>query len=156
MVFSTYQSIATIHEAQKKHGTPAFDLIVCDEAHRTTGVTLAGADESHFVKVHDTAYIKAAKRLYMTATPRIYIDATKSKAKEADAELCSMDDESLYGLELHRLGFGEAVSARPADRLQGAWSWPSTKNSSARPFSKRWRQPARKRARPTTTISPTS
>jgi len=110
VVFSTYQSIATIHEAQKKHGAPAFDLIVCDEAHRTTGVTLAGADESHFVKVHDAAYIKAGKRLYMTATPRIYMDATKSKAKEAAAELCSMDDENLYGRELHRLGFGEAIS----------------------------------------------
>ena len=109
VVFSTYHSIAAIHEAQKKHGAPAFDLIVCDEAHRTTGVTLAGADESHFVKVHDAAYIQAAKRLYMTATPRIYMDATKSKAKEADAELCSMDDESLYGRELHRLGFGEAI-----------------------------------------------
>lgn len=110
VVFSTYQSIATIHEAQKKHGAPAFDLIVCDEAHRTTGVTLAGADESHFVKVHDAGYIKAGKRLYMTATPRIYMDATKSKAKEAAAELCSMDDEALYGRELHRLGFGEAIS----------------------------------------------
>lgn len=110
VVFSTYQSIATIHEAQKKHGAPAFNLIVCDEAHRTTGVTLAGADESHFVKVHDATYIKATKRLYMTATPRIYMDATKGKAKEADAELCSMDDESLYGRELHRLGFGEAIS----------------------------------------------
>jgi predicted helicase len=110
VVFSTYQSIATIHDAQKKHGASAFDLIVCDEAHRTTGVTLAGTDESHFVKVHDATYIHAAKRLYMTATPRIYMDATKSKAKEADAELCSMDDEALYGRELHRLGFGEAIS----------------------------------------------
>ena len=108
--FSTYQSIQVISEAQKQYGLPPFDIIVCDEAHRTTGVTLAGADESHFVKVHDAAYIKAAKRLYMTATPRIYMDATKSKAKEADAELCSMDDESLYGRELHRLGFGEAIS----------------------------------------------
>lgn len=110
VVFSTYQSIAVIHDAQKKYGVPAFDLIVCDEAHRTTGVTLAGSDESHFVKVHDAAYICAAKRLYMTATPRIYMDATKSKAKEAAAELCSMDDEILYGRELHRLGFGEAIS----------------------------------------------
>jgi len=110
VVFSTYQSIATVHEAQTLHGAPAFDLIVCDEAHRTTGVTLAGKDESHFVRVHDANYIKAEKRLYMTATPRIYMDATKSKAKEADAELCSMDDELLFGRELHRLGFGEAIS----------------------------------------------
>src|SRR5207342_3397699 len=79
-------------------------------AHRTTGVTLSGADESHFVKIHDANYIKAGKRLYMTATPRIYMDATKSKAKEADAELCSMDDDALFGHEFHRLGFGEAIS----------------------------------------------
>lgn len=110
VVFSTYQSIAAIHDAQKKHGAPDFDLIVCDEAHRTTGVTLAGDNESHFVKVHDATYIKADKRLYMTATPRIYMDATKSKAKEAAAELCSMDDEDLFGPEFHRLGFGEAIS----------------------------------------------
>jgi predicted helicase len=109
VVFSTYQSIATINDAQKKHGAPDFDLIVCDEAHRTTGVTLAGEDESHFVKVHDAGYIRAAKRLYMTATPRIYMDAAKSKAKEAAAELCSMDDENLFGPEFHRLGFGEAI-----------------------------------------------
>ncbi|MES2682690.1 MAG: type ISP restriction/modification enzyme [Pseudomonadota bacterium] len=109
VVFSTYQSIATIHEAQTLHGAPAFDLIICDEAHRTTGVTLAGNDESHFVKVHDAAYIQSGKRLYMTATPRIFMDAAKSSAKEADAELCSMDDEALYGRELHRLNFGEAI-----------------------------------------------
>lgn len=110
VVFSTYQSIGAIHEAQARHGTPAFDLIICDEAHRTTGVTLSTEDESHFVKVHDAAYIQSAKRLYMTATPRIYMDVTKTKAKEAAAELCSMDDEGLYGRELHRLGFGEAIS----------------------------------------------
>ena len=109
VVFSTYQSISAIHDAQK-HGAPDFDLIICDEAHRTTGVTLAGADESHFVKVHDGSYLRAGKRLYMTATPRIYMDAAKSKAKDSDAELCSMDDESKFGREFHRLGFGEAIS----------------------------------------------
>lgn len=109
VVFSTYQSIQAIHEAQKQ-GLPDFDLVICDEAHRTTGVTLASDDESHFVKVHDGGYIKARKRLYMTATPRIYADAAKSKAKEAEAELASMDDETLFGREFHRLGFGEAIS----------------------------------------------
>ena len=109
VVFSTYQSIDAVSKAQKA-GLPAFDLIICDEAHRTTGVTLAAGDESHFVKVHDPKFIKAAKRLYMTATPRLYGDEAKSKAKEADALLCSMDDESLFGPEFHRLGFGEAVS----------------------------------------------
>jgi predicted helicase len=108
VVFSTYQSIEAVATAQKK-GVPEFDLIICDEAHRTTGVTLDGDDESHFVRVHDQSFIKGKKRLYMTATPRIYADASKSQAKENDATLCSMDDESIYGKEFHRLGFSKAV-----------------------------------------------
>ncbi|MEC3894395.1 DEAD/DEAH box helicase [Nocardiopsis sp. LDBS1602] len=108
VVFSTYQSIQTIHEAQKA-GLADFDLVVCDEAHRTTGVTLAGTSESHFVKVHDNNYLRADLRLYMTATPRLFNEDTQSAAKAKDAVLCSMDDENLYGPEFHRLGFGEAV-----------------------------------------------
>ena len=91
-------------------GLPEFDLVICDEAHRTTGVTLAGEDESKFVRVHDQIFIQGTKRLYMTATPRIYDDASKAKADEGNAVLASMDDEELYGPEFHRLGFGEAVS----------------------------------------------
>ena len=110
VVFSTYQSIDVIHQAQQQ-GLGRFDLIVCDEAHRTTGATLVGQDESAFVKVHDDTYIGGTKRLYMTATPRIYDDASKAKAKdrEQDVLLASMDDETLYGPEFHRLDFGEAV-----------------------------------------------
>jgi len=108
VVFSTYQSIDAVAHAQKA-GLPEFDLIICDEAHRTTGVTLSGEDESHFVKVHDATFIRGKKRLYMTATPRIYGDEAKSKAKDAEAEVCSMDDPAVFGPELHRLGFGEAV-----------------------------------------------
>lgn len=107
VVFSTYQSIKVVAEAQQ--GRSAFDLIVCDEAHRTTGVTLAGTDESAFVRVHDDAYLQGARRLYMTATPRIYTDASRSKAGEANAVVASMDDAETYGPEFHRLGFGEAV-----------------------------------------------
>ncbi len=108
VVFSTYHSIDVIHQAHQA-GLPPFDLIICDEAHRTTGVTLAGDDESHFVKVHDNNYIQAAKRLYMTATPRLFRDDVKQAAQASDAVLCSMDDEDIYGPEFHRLGFGEAV-----------------------------------------------
>ena len=86
VIFSTYQSIDVVAEAQKL-GSPAFDLIICDEAHRTTGVTLAGQEESAFVKVHDDTYLHAAKRLYMTATPRLYDDSTKAKAGQANAVL---------------------------------------------------------------------
>ena len=112
VVFSTYQSIDVIAEAQTvllENGFNEFDLIICDEAHRTTGVTLANEDESAFTKVHDNEFIQAKKRLYMTATPRLYSDDAKSKAAEADAILCSMDDPGLYGEEIYRIGFGEAV-----------------------------------------------
>lgn len=109
IIFSTYQSIDVVSQAQKK-GIPKFDLVICDEAHRTTGATNADKDDSTFVRVHDNKNIKAEKRLYMTATPRIFGDAVKSKAREAGAELFSMDDETLYGPEFHRLGFGKAVS----------------------------------------------
>lgn len=115
VVFSTYQSIEVIAKAQKAYkqeiGDKAiFDLIVCDEAHRTTGVTLAKEDESAFVKVHNNDFIEAKKRLYMTATPRLYSDDSKSKAAQGDAILCSMDDERIYGGEIYRIGFGEAVN----------------------------------------------
>ncbi|GCL42078.1 DEAD/DEAH box helicase [Dolichospermum planctonicum] len=109
VIFSTYQSIQAISDAQKQ-GLPEFDLIICDEAHRTTGVTIAGEDESYFVRVHNQDFIQAKKRLYMTATPKIYSDDTKVQAQENDAFLCSMDDVDIYGQEFHRLSFGEAVS----------------------------------------------
>lgn len=114
VVFSTYQSIEVIAKAQKELAKSQpkyseFDLIICDEAHRTTGVSLAGEDESAFTKVHNNDFIKAKKRLYMTATPRLYDDNTKSKAAQADALLCSMDDARMYGEEIYRIGFGEAV-----------------------------------------------
>ncbi|BBM56121.1 putative helicase [Leptotrichia trevisanii] len=114
VVFSTYQSIDVIAGAQKKileqeKNFGEFDLIICDEAHRTTGVTLKNEDESNFVKVHKNEFLKAKKRLYMTATPRLYDDNSKSKAKESEAYLCSMDNKELYGEEIYRIGFGKAV-----------------------------------------------
>lgn len=115
VVFSTYQSIEVISRAQAKmlshtnNEYGIFDIIICDEAHRTTGVTLKGTDESAFIKVHDNNFIKAKHRIYMTATPRLYTSEARKKAEENDAVLCSMDDVSMYGEEIYRIGFGEAV-----------------------------------------------
>ena len=104
VVFSTYQSIDVIANVQKvmmDNNFPQFDLIICDEAHRTTGVTLTNTDESTFVKVHNNEFIKAKKRLYMTATPRLYSEDSKKKAKKSEAILCSMDDNLLFGEEIY-------------------------------------------------------
>ena len=109
IIFSTYHSIDVVAGAQKL-GAPEFDLIICDEAHRTTGVESADKEISYYSKVHNNDYLKAKRRLYMTATPRIYSDSAKTKAKEHDIEYFSMDDASVYGDEFHRLDFSDAVA----------------------------------------------
>lgn len=114
VVFSTYQSIDAVAEAQKEiikeFGSKGiFDWIICDEAHRTTGMKVSGKDESDFTKIHDNNFIQGHKRLYMTATPRLFGDNAKAKATELSIELCSMDDEKLYGKEFYRVGFSYAV-----------------------------------------------
>lgn len=98
VVFSTYQSIDVISRAQQQllketdNAFGTFDLIICDEAHRTTGVTLKDEKESAFVRVHNNDFLRAVRRIYMTATPRLYTDETKKRAEENSAVLCSMDD----------------------------------------------------------------
>lgn len=109
VVFATYQSIQVVSDAQSAHGLPAFDLIICDEAHRTTGATLDGQTESNFVRVHRNETIQGKKRLYMTATPRIFGDSAKSKADDLGITLATMDDENLFGPTLFYRGFGWAV-----------------------------------------------
>ena len=109
VVFSTYQSIDVISDAQKKYKMNSFDLIICDEAHRTTGATFEDQAESHFVKIHEDKYVEGKKRLYMTATPRIFGNKAKRKADEGRVELASMDDPEKYGKEFFNRGFNWAV-----------------------------------------------
>lgn len=111
VIFSTYQSIDVIGKAQAL-GVADFDLIICDEAHRTTGNALPGVskkDASAFMKVHYQENVRGLKRLYMTATPRIYGEAAKRKGKEDDYTIASMDDTQLYGPTAYQIKFGEAV-----------------------------------------------
>ena len=108
VVFSTYQSIDVITKAQGQ-GYPEFDLIISDEAHRTTGASQMG-DASVFTKVHDNNIVKGRLRLYQTATPKVYGPEAKKKADDNSMVISSMDDETKYGKEIFRLGFGDAVS----------------------------------------------
>ena len=108
VVFCTYHSLPLVELAQAE-GAPAFDLILCDEAHRTTGIDAPGDNTSPFVLVHDAERIRAEKRLYMTATPRLYTEGAKAKAARHDIEVFSMDDPAIYGPEFHRLPFSRAV-----------------------------------------------
>jgi len=109
VIFSTYQSIDVISDAQKKYNMDSFDLIICDEAHRTTGATFEGEEDSNFVKIHENKYVEGKNRLYMTATPRIFGNKAKRKADEGRVELASMDDSEKYGKEFFNRGFNWAV-----------------------------------------------
>ena len=115
VVFSTYQSIEVIATAQallleQTHGEfGTFDFVVCDEAHRTTGVKIAQQDESNFIKIHNDDFIRGRKRLYMTATPRLYGEDARIRASKNNCVLCSMDDEKIYGKEFFRVNFSYAV-----------------------------------------------
>lgn len=109
VVFSTYQSIDVIKQAQKD-GYPEFDLIIADEAHRTTGAIAEKEGDTTFTEVHSNTNVKGKLRLYQTATPKIYDQNAKKKAKENSIVVSSMDDKSIYGDEIFRLGFGDAVA----------------------------------------------
>ncbi|WP_327209301.1 Helicase associated domain protein [[Kitasatospora] papulosa] len=83
-----------------------FDLLVVDEAHRTSG-DLGKA----WAAVHDQHRVPAVRRLYMTATPRLWEASPGSAgADETGGRLvASMDDETLYGPVLFEFGLMESV-----------------------------------------------
>ena len=117
VIFSTYQSLDVVGKAQE-NGLGELALVVCDEAHRTAGLTLENrkdseerkdSKESGFMAVHNDKRIAAKRRLYMTATPRVYRQKSKSRAKDARAIVASMDDEAIFGREFYRYDFARAV-----------------------------------------------
>ncbi|MFG3142531.1 Helicase associated domain protein [Streptomyces sp. NPDC048211] len=90
-----------------------FDLLVIDEAHRTSG-DLGKA----WAAVHDQERIPSVRRLYMTATPRLW-EASPARGMSTDAPnaaeavggrlVASMDDVELYGPVLYEFGLMESV-----------------------------------------------
>ena len=110
VVFSTYQSLPALASALPKDF--AIDLVVCDEAHRTTGVDRPTDEEvSAFRLIHDDEAVPAQFRLFMTATQRIYTAAAKVRAAVKDTDIYSMDDEDAYGPLLYEMSFKDAVDA---------------------------------------------
>ncbi|MEV7898266.1 DEAD/DEAH box helicase [Streptomyces cyaneofuscatus] len=100
-----------------------FDLVVVDEAHRTSG-----DGSKAWAGIHDQARFPAARRLYMTATPRLWeaaprmteeenVDGGQAGAADVPAGgevlggrlVASMDDTELYGPVLHETGLMESV-----------------------------------------------
>ena len=101
-IFSTYQSADKISAGQSIAKT-TFDLIICDEAHRTAGM------RSNFSMALEDKFIRSKKRLFMTATERMVRPMLLRKAKNNGEVIFSMDDESVYGPLLSRYNFGDAI-----------------------------------------------
>jgi superfamily II DNA or RNA helicase len=107
VVFATYQSSPEIAKVFRLGRVPAFDLVVADEAHRCVGPI-----SSAFRTVLDADAIRARRRLFMTATPRYFTGRVVKEAKEEDFEVASMDNTELFGEELHRFGFRDAIERK--------------------------------------------
>ncbi|MGW4566042.1 DEAD/DEAH box helicase family protein [Streptomyces sp. NPDC004561] len=108
-VFATYASLGlgTLERAHTA-GLPGWDLIVVDEAHRTSGRI-----GKPWAVVHDNTRIPALRRLYMTATPRLWqLDEEQEAAPGAPGELvASMEDdpEGPFGARCYTLTLSEAI-----------------------------------------------
>ncbi|MFC6697885.1 Helicase associated domain protein [Streptomyces thermocoprophilus] len=105
-VFATYASLGlgTLERAHQA-GLPGWDLIVVDEAHRTSGRI-----GKPWAVVHDNTRIPSLRRLYMTATPRLW--QLDEDAAGAPGELvASMEDdpEGPFGSRAFTLTLSEAI-----------------------------------------------
>ena len=101
-IFCTYQSADKISNAQQLSRT-TFDLIICDEAHRTAGM------RSNFSLALEDKFIRSKKRLFMTATERMVRPMLLRKAQNNGQVIFSMDDEAVYGPLFSRYNFGDAI-----------------------------------------------
>lgn len=90
IIFSTYQSIDIITQAQKTF-KKEIKLILNDEAHRTAGYEKLSAESEKILslwqKTHHNEFLNAKYRLYLTATPRVFSDRLKEKNKRKRIKL---------------------------------------------------------------------
>ena len=117
IIFSTYQSIDKVIKMQKLYKLPEFDLVICDEAHRTATIAFTKNKKKNiddngtafFTDVHSNENIQAKKRLYMTATPKVYVERVKREAQNQETDLFSMDDYEIFGEEFYIYDFNKAI-----------------------------------------------
>ena len=122
VIFGTYQSGHRIAGALQETGIQV-RVLVADEAHRTAGLrrkrTSSNGQMSpeeqrvkDFTLCHDNDAFPATYRVYQTATPRIYDTSKVSRDRPSDWIVRTMDDEKVFGVELYRKSYQEAVRNR--------------------------------------------
>ena len=119
VIFGTYQSGHRIAQALQDTGVAA-KVLIADEAHRTAGLKRkqtkkAGLTEEesrirNFTLCHEQDEFPATYRVYQTATPRIYDSSRMNKNKNSEWIVRTMDDETVFGVELYRKSYVEAVN----------------------------------------------
>jgi len=102
MVFCTYQSLHVVHEATQGLEGFEFDLVLCDEAHRTTGAE--SGSERPFTAINEPGHIPSRRVLYMTATQKVY------PAADDGRKIYSMNNPAVYGGLFHALTFSDAIN----------------------------------------------
>lgn len=117
VTFGTYQSSHKIAEALTSSGT-TLAVLVADEAHRTAGIRRVKGEEQRlrdFTACHDGLRFPATYRVYQTATPKIYKTPRERNAERRmqnrDWIVRSMDDENVFGPELYRKSYRDAVES---------------------------------------------
>ena len=113
VIFGTYQSGHRIAEALAGSGKQ-ISVMIADEAHRTAGLRrIAKGEEEQklrdFTVCHNDEKFPAKFRIYQTATPRVYDTGGKS-LKNDDWIVRNMDDEEVFGVELYRKSYADAVA----------------------------------------------
>ena len=112
VIFGTYQSSHQIGEALLNARTTAI-VLIADEAHRTAGLRRNKKLEERirdFTVCHDNERFPAKYRIYQTATPRVYDTSGNSRPRNPDWVVRNMDDETVFGVELYRKSYMEAVA----------------------------------------------
>ncbi|MFF5638424.1 Helicase associated domain protein [Streptomyces sp. NPDC012825] len=114
-VFATYASLPVLAAAHGA-GLGRWDLVIVDEAHRTSGPM-----GKAWAAVHDDTVLPADRRLYLTATPRVTDPWAAEDGEEAADEpalVASMDDEQVFGPVVYRLSLAEAIARGLLARYQ--------------------------------------
>ena len=112
VIFGTYQSSHRVGEALCGTGTAAA-VLVADEAHRTAGLRRNRKLQERirdFTVCHDNDRFPVKYRVYQTATPRVYDTSGNPRPRNPDWVVRNMDDETVFGVELYRKSYMEAVS----------------------------------------------
>lgn len=113
VIFGTYQSAHRVAEALRITGTTAC-VMIGDEAHRTAGLRKNAQNAKNpnlrnFTLCHDNEAFPATYRIYQTATPKVY-DEKKVQRRDDEWIVRSMDDETVFGVEIYRRSYIEAVN----------------------------------------------